>query len=492
MDQNRPLICATVAAETLEQLRTARDAVVGADLVELRLDSVRDPQADGALAGRTLPVIVTCRPVWEGGGFRGSEEDRLALLSDALTRGAEFVDVEAGAQCEALLVPDRRHRVILSLHDFDGVPPDLDERVRQMRARQPAVIKVAVAAQTLGDSCRLLELSRSNGAGERAIWIGMGLAGVATRVLAGRFGSAWTYAGDGIAPGQIPCDELVDVFRFRSISERSPVYAVVGSPIGHSLSPAMHNAAFRAESLDGVYLPLAAASVDDFLEFAAVFHLRGASVTTPFKVAMSGRVDELDDLGRRVGAINTVRFTEGRIEGCNTDVRGFLAPLRHKVDLTRTRAAVLGTGGAARAVAVALGSAGADVTVYGRRLEAAQAAARAADAGARLIPPPPASWDLLVNATSAGMTPRLEETPYVGGTFDGRVVYDLVYNPEWTRFLREAASAGCETIGGLDMLVEQAALQFEWWTGRSPDRDVMKQAAAAHLARAIPAEGAPR
>lgn len=483
MGHDRPLVCVTVTADTLEQLRTARDAASGADLVELRLDSVRDPRADGALAGRTCPVIVTCRPAWEGGRFRGSEEERLALLEDALTGGAEYVDVEAAAQCEALLQSNARHRVILSLHDFEGVPRDLAERVRTMRARGTGGIKIAVTARALADSCRLLELSQSDRGEGKTIWIGMGLPGLVTRVLARRFGSAWTYAGDGVAPGQIPYGELVDEFRFRAIDDTWPVYGVVGSPIGHSLSPAMHNAAFRTERLDGVYLPLAAVDVDDFLAFARTFGLKGASVTTPFKVEMAARADDVDDLSRRVGAINTVRLSNGRIEGRNTDVEGFLTPLRPRVDFSRTRAAVLGTGGAARAVVAALGRAGADVCVYGRRIEAAQAAASVADAGADLIPPDPGSWDLLVNTTSAGMFPRIDDTPFAEGHFDGPLVYDLVYNPSLTRFLRDAAAAGCETIGGLDMLVEQAALQFEWWTGCSPDRQAMRAAATSRLAQ---------
>ena len=478
----RPLLCVTVMADTLEGLRAARDAVGDADLVEMRLDSVGDPRADGALAGRQRPVIVTCRPAWEGGGFQGSEEERRAILAEALGLGAEYVDVEMRAGFDALTTANR-DRVVLSMHDFTSVPGDLDDQFSAMRRQNPAVVKVAVTPNTLDDTCRLLQLAQSVSGPGAVVWVGMGLPGLVTRVLPGRFGSAWTYSGDGVAPGQLPPDRLLGEFRFRSISAESPLYGVVGRPIGHSLSPCMHNAAFGAESLDGVYVPLEARNVDDFLQFSRVFDVKGASVTTPFKIELASRVDEFDELSRLVGAINTIRFERGRLIGRNTDVPGFIAPLRHRLTFDKTRAAVLGAGGAARAVAVALRSEGADVTVYARRPEAAREAARPAHAAAGVIPPPRGSWDLLVNATSAGMAPRVNETPFAGGTYDGRLVYDLVYNPAETRLLREAAEQGLETLGGLDMLVEQAALQFEWWTGRSPNRLVMREAARSRLAQ---------
>ena len=462
----------------MAELRQRRDAAAGADLVELRLDSVADPNVAGALAGRRTPVVVTCRPKWEGGSFEGSEGERRRILNDALDQGAEYVDVEYKAGFDDLIRATGGRRIVLSMHDFEGVPDDLPERVRQMRGARAEIVKIAVYARSLSDNLRLLGLRDS---GRQTVLVGMGPAGVATRVLAAHFDSCWSYAGDGHAPGQILASRMLDEFRFREVTPRTAIYGVVGSPLTHSLSPAMHNAVFRAAGADAVYLPLVASSADDFLTFADALGVKGASVTLPYKVDLARRAAEVDDLGRRVGAVNTLRRVDNAWHARNTDVSGFLAPLAQRLPLRGARAAVLGSGGAARGVAVALASVGSAVTVYGRNRVNAEEVARLAGGRGASFPVAPGSWDLLVNATPVGTYPNIDATPYEQGTFDGRVVYDLVYNPTHTRFLREAAAAGCETIGGLAMLVAQAEDQSEWWLERRPPVDLMRQAAQANL-----------
>ena len=473
-----PLLCVTVAAPTMPELRHRRDAVIGADLVELRLDSVSDPDVAGALAGRRTPVIVTCRPAWEGGAFKGSENERLKILTDALQQGADYVDVEFKAGFHDLMRLTGGKRLVLSSHDFSGVPSDLKDRVQAMREVGAEVVKVAVLARTLSDNLRLLELRDR---ASRSVFIGMGQPGLPTRVLAAHFGSCWSYAGDGHAPGQIRESQMLDEFRFRHITERTAVYGITGSPLRHSVSPALHNAAFRAAEVDAVYVPLAAVSADDFLEFAEAMGMKGASVTIPFKVDLFERADAADELSRRVGAINTLKREQSGWLARNTDVSGFLAPLRGRFELRGARATILGTGGAARGVAVALASAGARVTVFGRHQGRADAVARLAGEKGAVFPVPAESWDLLVNATPVGTYPDIGKTPFPPDGFDGRVVYDLVYNPPLTRFLKDAAAAGCDTIGGLDMLVAQAEDQSEWWVGRRPPVGLMRHAALVRL-----------
>ena len=261
------------------------------------------------------------------------------------------------------------------------------------------------------------------GGGERSVFISMGEAGIASRILAGRFGSAWTYAGPVSGVGQLRADELLDGYRFRSLGDATQVYAVVGSPIAHSVSPAMHNAAFQQAGLDAVYLPLKAASPDDFLQFAAAMGVRGASVTIPFKVALFERMDEVTDAGRRAGAINTIRIeVDGRRLGDNTDAAGFLRPLRDRqVALDGARVSVLGAGGSARAVAVSLASMGAHVTIHARRLDSARAVAEHASADIGPWPPARGSWDMLVNCTPVGMHPHVEETPLSRDGLTGQI-----------------------------------------------------------------------
>ncbi len=473
-------LCATVTADTMAELRTRRDQVGDADLVELRLDSVRDPSAAAALAGRRKPVIVTCRPKSDGGLFQGSEEERRQILAEALTLGAEFVDLEWNGSCADLIAQTGGRRIVLSHHDFQGTPANVRDIAHAMLASGAEVVKLAVTAHRLADCLTLRALGQNTRV--PMVLIAMGEAGVATRVLASWFGSCWTYAGDRVAPGQIDVARMQNEFRFKRIGTRTAIYGVVGKPVTHSVSPSMHNAAFRAANLDAVYLPLAAADYDDFTTFADALNLAGASVTAPFKVPAFEHAGECDPVSRRIQSVNTLRRVGSKWLGCNTDVAGFLSPLEPAMKLNGQRATVLGAGGAARSVAVALASAGVRVTLSARRPEQAQAIAALTGAAIGHWPPPPGSWDLLVNTTPAGTAPHIDQSPLPEGhALDGRLVYDLVYNPPRTRLLRDAERAGCATIGGLDMLVAQAQAQFEWWTGQRPGDRVMREAAVARL-----------
>ena len=469
-----PQLCVTVTGSTMKELRERRDQVANADLVELRLDTVSDPDVAGALAGRRLPVILTCRAKSEGGFFAGSEDERWRLLTEAQRAGAEYVDVEWKAGFYELIERRRGRGIVVSNHDFEGVPADLEARVRAMRATGAEVVKVAVMARQLADNVPLLEVAKKQTA--PFVALAMGDAGIASRVLAARFGSAWTYSGPAVAPGQIAPSRMHDEFSFARVTAATAIYGVVGRPVMHSVSPAMHNAAFRSVGIDAVYLPLAATDFDDFLTFADAFELVGASVTAPYKLAAFDCARDLDLLSRRVHSVNTLRRTSQGWLGCNTDVAGFLAPLKG-FTLRNMRATVLGAGGAARAVGVALASVGAKVSIAARRPERAQFVASRAGAAVVEWPPAPNSWDLLVNATPIGTSPDIGESPLPGAAFTGQIVYDLVYNPSETRLLREARAAGCRTIGGLAMLVGQAHRQFEWWTGETIDPQVMRHAA---------------
>jgi 3-dehydroquinate dehydratase / shikimate dehydrogenase len=529
--QSQPLLCDVIAVPTMAELRAQRTAVenagpaggAGADLIELRLDTVDRPDVAAALQSRRRPVLVTCRASWEGGHFKGSEEERQRILRDALDAGAEYVDIEWKAQgVDRWLRAEDKPRVVRSFHDFEGMPADLAGVVRDMRATGSGVVKVAARARALRDLLPLLDVGRAHAAngsiasagiagaraegGQRTVLIAMGMSGVASRILAAHFRSCWTYAGPAVAPGQIEASRLLHEFRFRTITPHTRVYAVVGQPITHSISPAMHNAAFAAEGIDAVYIPCEAADIDDFFALAEILPIAGASVTAPFKLDAYERSEAMDDDVKQVGAANTLRrraSANGSLNGSgwesrNTDVAGFMAPLHARLALHGARAAILGTGGAARAVAVGLGAAGAAVTVHARNTAAGAEVAALAngsvcawggpsdslglDGGADAT-----SWDLLVNTTPIGTFPAVTDTPIEAltrvpaGQLKGRVAYDLVYNPRPTRLLRDAAAAGCATLDGLDMLVEQAARQFEWWTGRKPSTEVMRAAAERRL-----------
>ncbi len=440
--------------------------------MELRLDGVGDVDVAGALEGRQKPVIVTCRPAWAGGRFEGAEETRLAWLSQAAKLGAEYVDVEHDASWQSLSRGERTE-VILSLHDWEGVPRDLGERVRSMRRAGASVIKVAVTARRLEDC---LTLRAACTAGDPLVAIAMGRRGRITRTCPWLFNSCWTYAG-AAAPGQLTIDELLDQYRVRQGSAATVLYGVAGRPLGHSASPAMHNAALAAAGLDAVYVALEGESADDVESAAQALGVSGLSVTAPFKQDFFSRAVARDERTQMLGAANTLRRTAAGWEARNFDVDAFLEPIDQAGhQLAGEPVVVLGAGGAARAAVAALVERRARVSVAARRPEQAERLAEHLGVDVDTWPPKP-GWTMLVNATSAGTWPDESYSPLPAEALTGRVVYDLVYNPPETALMRAARARGAEAIGGLDMLVGQACLQFEWWTGRPAPREIMRRAA---------------
>jgi len=354
---------------------------------------------------------------------------------------------------------------------------------RAMRATGADVSKLAVKTTRLSDCLPLVDLGGRLARDGASVVIGMGEQGLPSRVFAGRFGSAWTYAGSDAEIGQVTATHLIVDYRFRALTDSTDLYGVAGSPVRHSVSPAMHNAAFAAARLDAVYLPLAAADAQDLMTFGQGFGLKGVSVTIPFKVSLFDRMDEAHAVARRIGAINTIRVVGGRWLGSNTDASGFLQPLQERgVSLRGMRVAILGAGGSARAVAVGAASGAASISVHARDASRAAAVAMLVSGSVGEWPVPAGSWDLLVNCTPVGMHPHAGDTPVPAKALTGQIVYDLVYNPTATRLLRDAAAAGCQTIGGLEMLVAQAHEQFHWWTDIKPPAGVMRAAAVKRLA----------
>jgi shikimate dehydrogenase len=333
----------------------------------------------------------------------------------------------------------------------------------------------------LSDCGALHELGARAGGGGDLVLLAMGEYGAPTRVLASRFGSAWSYAGPLDNIGQVTAAVLLNEYRFRQIEDSTDVYGLTGGSVAHSVSPAMLNAVFRTLRLNAVYLPMPAVSADDFLAFGKTVGIKGASVTIPHKVTLIERLDEVDADARRIGAVNTIRVDNGRWIGRNTDVNGFLAPFDGRVKLEGLRAAILGSGGAARAVASALAANGCRVTLHARSRQKAEEVAALVGAAVGGWPPPAGSWDILVNCTPIGQHPLVDDTPLPIAHLIGRYVYDLVYNPQVTRLLREAAAAGCQTIGGLEMLVAQAEAQLQWWTGCQAPPGLMREAALKRL-----------
>src|SRR4051794_29768631 len=323
------------------------------------------PDAAAALLGRRKPAIVTCRPAREGGMFDGPEEVRRRVLDEAHRQGAEFIDVEWDAIAAPVMRARNGRGIVVSRHLFEGTPPNPAAMLDDLRGTGAEVAKLAVMCERIADLRALLQAVRP---GRSSILIGMGAGGTATRVLAGRFGSRWTYAGNRVAPGQLPASRLIEEFRFRRVTDDTAVYGVLGRPVVNSLSPAMHNAGFAALGLNAAYVPLETRDLDGLRAFGEAIDLRGASVTIPFKREVMALLDDVAPTAAAAGAVNTIAVRDTRWIGMNTDADGFLEPLRARVRAVRgLRAVILGAGGAARAVGLALRREGAAVAIAARR-----------------------------------------------------------------------------------------------------------------------------
>ncbi|HST53104.1 MAG TPA: shikimate dehydrogenase, partial [Pyrinomonadaceae bacterium] len=370
-------------------------------------------------------------------------------------------------------------------------PADLGAIYDRMTRTRARVFKIAARANAITDCVgvvRLLERARRDG--RELIAVSMGEAGLLTRVLAPSRGSFLTYgsldAAHATAPGQITARELRELYRVPLVNARTLITGLAGSPVSHSLSPRIHNSAFRALGLDAVYIPFEVADVSDFVlrmvrpsTRELSWSLRGFSVTAPHKTSFMSHLDWIEKTAREIGAVNTVVIEGDELRGYNTDAAAALKPLDGLMNPRGTRVAIIGAGGAARALLWSLREHGARSTVFARDVERARATAR--DFGAEPAQVEGASFDgfdLVVNATPLGTRGASErETPATVAQLRGaRVAYDLVYNPRETRFLREASAAGCATVGGLSMLVAQAAAQLKLWTGLDAPLASMKAA----------------
>ena len=321
----------------------------------------------------------------------------------ALDGDADYVDLEFAHGFDDAVRSRRGRNIILSLHDFAGCPADLEARVDAMAALNPDVLKVAITVSRLAECGRLADLAsaargpahgprRDGGGGPRDA----PLSGPVRLLLDVRRRRRGARPDRPRAPDR--------EFRFRRVGPATALYGVAGRPVSHSLSPAMHNAAFESLGVDAAYVPLAAADLDDLFDGIRVLGAAGVSVTAPFKVRRDDARGGARPDATLTGAVNTLVREAGSWRGCNTDVEGFRAGCAG-VDLRGRRVAVLGTGGAARAVALAARRAGAAVTCYGRDRARADALAAALGVGAALRPVPAGSWDVLVNATPIGTHP---------------------------------------------------------------------------------------
>ncbi len=481
-------ICVSIRESSSQKAaESAARAAEWADLVEIRADFIHDLDLDLLLRTKRRPVIFTLRSREEGGAYVGSERQRLETILQAASCGADYVDVEFSAFWRVILQGVPHERVILSSHDFEETPPDLDALMDAMAGSGAGVLKIAVRARCLADNLRIADLlERARRRDLKLCALAMGPEGLPSRILGFSWGSWVTFAalpgGESTADGQLPADVLAHQYRVRENNRETVLYGVLGKPLEHSLSPRIHNAAFAARGTNAVFVPLEAANFDDFLRFHDSVGLQGVAVTLPYKGEAHAIAHSVSVAAEQTGAVNTLILRKSGWHGENTDVEGFLRPLKRRAHTGKMRAVVLGAGGAARAVIYALRADGADVCIVARdRGKARDLAEKFQAEHAAWDQLESLRWDLLVNATPIGMLPETDRSPVPASCLTGEWVYDLVYNPAETRLLKEAGRKGCKTISGSEMFLGQAWKQQCLWFGSPPPEDVMEIALKAAL-----------
>ncbi len=527
-------IAVSIMVQSLDQALAAAACAAerGAQLAEFRVDRFTDDAALLAKLIRScqLPCVITCRPNWEGGQFEGDEESRVAMLEQAGLGPypAAYIDVELAAYQRSPALRQRIGRVldrstqplaaapglILSSHDFASRPVDLYQRIEAMAAIPACrVMKMAWRARSLRDNIEAFELMASGH--KPTIALCMGDFGLPSRVLAKKFGAVLTFVtldpATATADGQPTIDDLKNLYRWDALGPETRVFGVIGYPVAHSASPAVHNAGFDHVGYDGVYLPMPIppsyeqfkATVATWLDMPSL-HFQGASVTIPHKQNLLRFAQEqggdIEPLAQTIGAANTlVRHDDGTVSAFNTDYAAALDAVCDGLDIPRQElrgmsVAVIGAGGVARAVVAGFAKYGATVVIYNRTTSKAQDLASQFDGHTGNVAAAPLEklcdtcCQIYINCTSVGMHPHIDESPipeagHIKGWGPGTVVFDTIYHPKQTRLLRQAHAAGCLTIPGTEMFVRQAAWQFRLWTGHEGPLELFGKVLANWIAR---------
>ncbi len=484
-----PRVCVAVTgADASEMMEKAEALVRDNPFLEFRLDYLAKP-------GLAIPkikafmeshpgtvVIATCRRAVAGGRFRGSLASELDILAKASGAGCQLLDValQTAIKSKPAQVQKLRARsaLILSFHDFRGTKK-LDETLQKMLAVQADFHKIVSTATTLADNVTMIRFLAKESDKHSLIGICMGEQGIISRVLGVRAGSVFTFAAlspdEKTAPGQVTAQELRNLYRIEQVDAATRVYGVAGDPVVHSLSPAIMNAAFRRENVNAVYLTLHAKTLKDLLTCIRGIPLHGISVTMPYKEAILKHLDNTDSHTTKIGACNTVvRAQDGKLYGFNTDAAGVVRPLERRLPtLEGAKILVLGAGGAARAAVFGLKERGCEVYILNRTTAPAKKLARQARARTvKRADLKKLSFDVIVNATPVGMG-NTRETPLQEHEINARYVFDMIYDPAETRLLKLARERGAQVIPGIEMFVQQAARQFEIWTGKPAPGDEM-------------------
>ncbi len=473
------MICLTLMESSIDaNIRVLKKNRTYVDMVELRLDMLSDPMTvspDTVKLKLNISTIITFRKKIDGGNYEGPEDQRRAVLYTWARAGFDYIDLEMETSFLEIekLIKENNTKIIRSYHNFKSVPDNLEDIVRKLSSRPGEIAKAAVYPCSSSEAVKLFKVFDKVTDIKDKIILGMGIFGLPSRILYKKLGSIISYCSNQEnigAPGQISPVTMKELYRVDKINSFTSVYGIIGNPVMHSKSPELHNMAFQRAQIDAVYIPFKVDDISDFYVLADMLGINGFSVTVPHKVGVIDFLDEKSQELNTVLSCNTV-VRKGTIwKGFNTDPDGFLKPLLSMTDVSNLKnCAVIGAGGAARAVISALKSIGKDVSIFNRSKSRAEKLALETACSYYPITRLDllSGFDLIVQTTTVGMVPKDKETPLPGYKFrKDQIVYDIIYTPLKTKLLRDAESAGSVILGGMDMLITQGQKQFELFTNQ--------------------------
>lgn len=539
-------VCAETADELIEQIKRAEEL---ADIIEIRFDCLVEREFDSAFQKLNnfeykKTFLATLRPKSSLAMFACPFGENVSLeIKEKAKKEQTFrnngwhkiselknvshIDFETDIQTEFFTTEfkfdensvyffseevDRKlksKQIIISEHFFDNVPENVAQQYEAMKSEiedgiKSDVIKIAVQTDDITDTIpiwKLLEKAKLDD--QQIIPIAMGESGKWTRILGLAHGAFMTYAaldsGKETAPGQVSAKDLTEVYRVKELDENTEVYGILGNNTSVSMSPYIHNAAFKFHNLNSVFVPLQVNDLDEFIKRMVKpetreidLNFKGFSVTIPHKQSIIKHLDFIDESAQKIGAVNTVKIVDGKLHGYNTDANGFIEPLKNTYgDLENVKVAIVGAGGAARACIYALKTQGAIVTIFARDLEKAKTLAEDFEVDLRELPKTKdqrpktdfKEFEILVNTTPLGMKGKFDgASAAIAEQLEGlNLVYDLIYIPFQTPLMTEADKANVPKIGGLAMLIAQAMEQQKNWTGLDAPMKEMSRAALQKL-----------
>lgn len=505
-----------IAAQNLDQAKQQIKAAsaAGSEILELRTDYLENLTVDlvkkliaaaGKAPNPSLPLIVTCRDQKQGGVKAYPEQLRIDVLTEAVRAGCDFIDCEyenfrsseVQEKIKTALAGSSKTRLILSAHDFKSRFEDINKHYHDILAVCPTAIpKLIYTANNINDCFEAFDLLHKT-SGDVVVFC-MGAGGLISRIIAKKLGSFVTFASINVeaatAPGQLTIEQLKGLYRYDSIDTDAELFGVIADPVGHSLSPAIHNACFGDKGMNKLYLPLlvegGTKAFDEFLNNILMrewLNFKGFSVTIPHKQNalnfVKAKQGIIESLAEKIGAVNTLIIgTDGKPAAYNTDYAAALDAITTTMGITRPDlkglpVTVIGAGGVARAIVAGLSDAGATIKIYNRTVKKAENLAAEFNCDfAGLDDLPKVEAKLLINCTSIGMYPNIDQTPLPKAYIKkDMVVFDTVYNPADTLLLKQVKEAGAKTIDGISMFVNQGLAQFKLFTGQDGSAELMRK-----------------